>query len=132
MARILIADDNDLARRTISGLVESQSLRVCAEARNGKDAVDMARALQPDLVILDLFMPQMDGLQAAREILRARPSVPVLLVTLFFTDHLRAAAREVGIRQVVAKTDYQSLVDALKAFREATPLHTDGPSRTGR
>ena len=114
--RAFVVDDNELARHLVKDLVRRQGWEVCAEAKNGQEAVDMLRDMRPDLIILDFMMPVKDGLQAAREILKIRPSMPIVLFTLFLTDELRAAAEEIGVRQVIAKSNFRSLNDALNSI----------------
>src|SRR5579859_6575788 len=80
--RILIADDDAAIRRLLRRLIETHGgWTVCADARDGHEAVDKTEALRPDVVILDLAMPDMNGLQAAREISRNHPDLPMLLFT---------------------------------------------------
>lgn len=103
-ARILIADDHESTRKTLKALVETcATWRVCGEAENGEQAVQQASELLPDLIVLDLSMPVMDGLTAARAISRALPSVPILIYTLYVSPELATAAKKAGVRQVVDK-----------------------------
>ncbi len=122
--RVFIVDDNELARHLVKNVVQSQGLEVCAEARNGQEAVEMVKTLRPDLIILDFMMPEKDGLQAAREILKVQPTVPILLNTLYFTEQLRAVAEDIGVKHVISKSNYQSLRDALSSIlhAESTPF----------
>ena len=122
--RVFVVDDNELARHLVKNVVQSQGLEVCAEAKNGQEAVEMVETMQPDLIILDFMMPVKDGLQAAREILKAQPSVPIVLNTLYFTEQLRAVAEDIGVKQVISKSNYQSLRDALSSLlpAEAAPF----------
>ena len=120
--RVLVADDNELARHIVKNLVTSRGWEVCAEARNGQEAVELIQEHCPDLIILDFMMPVKDGLQAAREILTMRPSVPIVLNTLYFTEQLRAIAEEIGVRQVVSKSNYKSLMETLNTLlRDEAP-----------
>ena len=114
--RVFVVDDNELARHLLKNFVQAQGLEVCAEAKNGQEAVEMIQTLQPDVVILDFMMPVKDGLQAAREILKIRPSVSIVLNTLYFTEQLRAVAQDIGVRQVISKSNYQSLRQALESL----------------
>ncbi|HEY0702130.1 MAG TPA: response regulator transcription factor, partial [Candidatus Acidoferrales bacterium] len=83
MARcVLIVDDNIQLRRVIRVQLEAAGLEVCGEAVDGFEAIDKARELKPDLIILDLSMPRMNGLEAARELTRILPTVPILLYTM--------------------------------------------------
>ena len=114
--RVFVVDDNDLARHLVRRLVESQGLQVCAEAKDGREAVQMVGAVQPDLIILDLLMPEMNGLEAAREILKLRPSVPIVINTFYASEQVLVEAQKVGVRHVVSKSNHQSLVAAVNAL----------------
>jgi CheY-like chemotaxis protein len=114
-ARILVADDNPLARKTTRGILESQGLTVCAEAKDGPEAVQLARRFRPELIVLDWRMPGMNGLETARTILTSLPDVPIVLYTIFATDQLDQQARAIGVRRVVSKADVSALVSAVKS-----------------
>lgn len=103
--KILIADDNALVRKLLRIMLEGQrGWQICAEASNGSEAVLKARESKPDAVILDFAMPLLDGLDAAREITRTLPSVPILLFTLYDSPEMTLAAREAGVSRVLPKT----------------------------
>ena len=105
-ARILIADDHAAVRQMLKLIVETHAgWQVCGEAENGVEAVAKAVALNPDLIIMDLAMPVMDGIRASREILAAAPSMPILMHTLHYSPELELEAKKVGIRRVVAKAE---------------------------
>jgi DNA-binding NarL/FixJ family response regulator len=105
MVRILIADDNADTRAFVRSALASRGWTLCGEAANGRQAVLMASEMKPDLVILDLSMPMMTGLEATREILRANPHQPVILFTLHASPQLTMAASNVGARKVVSKSE---------------------------
>lgn len=110
-ARILIADDHDTVRKRISQLMEyHDGWEVCAEAENGKQAVLKATELKPDIVVLDLAMPVMSGIDAADEIGKVLPSVPVVLYTMYAVPVIELKAKQVGVRQVVPKPDAAGLL----------------------
>lgn len=103
--RILIADDHEPLRNTLKALLEANpDWQVCAEATNGLEAVQKAAEFTPDLIILDLSMPVMDGLQAAREIFAASPQTPIILFTNHIVSALALDADKAGIRQILSKT----------------------------
>jgi DNA-binding NarL/FixJ family response regulator len=103
-ARVLIADDQEFTRKTLKALIESCSgWEICGEASDGSQAVQKATELQPDLVVLDLRMPVTEGLQAARAISTAMPTVPILIYTLFVSPELAVEAKKAGVRQIVDK-----------------------------
>jgi DNA-binding NarL/FixJ family response regulator len=102
--RILIADDHSLVRKVLKTTLENHSdWQVCGQATNGLEAVQKAAELHPDLIILDFAMPVMDGLGAARRILSASPSVPILIFTNYYFPSLLLEADSVGVRQVIDK-----------------------------
>jgi len=105
-SRILIADDQSILRKALKALLEARvGWQVCGEAANGREAVQKSAELNPDLIILDLAMPVMNGLQAAREISSASPGVPILMYTNYALAPLALEARKYGVRQVVSKGD---------------------------
>jgi DNA-binding NarL/FixJ family response regulator len=103
--RVLIADDHAAVRGLLRVLLENhQDWQVCGEAENGFEAVVKASHLKPDLIILDLAMPVMDGLSAAREISSASPRVPILMHTSHNSPALDLEAKKAGVQQVVSKS----------------------------
>jgi len=104
--RLLIADDQPAILHILRRELEHDSfLQVCGEAVDGADAVAKAKELQPDLIVLDLTMPGMSGLEAAGEIIKQSPGIPILLFTLFNTPDVRLQAAKAGIRAVISKAD---------------------------
>lgn len=101
---ILIADDNGLVRKLLRGMLERDGGWEVAGARDGREAVLKAQELKPDAVILDLAMPVMDGLEAAREIGKALPSAPVILYTIHDSPETTLAATQAGVARVFPKT----------------------------
>ncbi|HEY6442802.1 MAG TPA: response regulator transcription factor [Candidatus Acidoferrales bacterium] len=135
--RILLADDNPKLRTRLSRMLTSahDGWVICAEAENGKQAVSKSIELRPDVVILDLSMPVMDGLEAAREIANAFNSVPIFLYTLHTIPALEEEASKFGITQVICKPNWQSLFDAIEGSTKeegkdpgASPLSSGEPS----
>src|SRR6185503_19448694 len=80
-ARILLADDHDIVRRGLRALVEAAGHQVCAEASTGREAVTLAAKTAPHVAVLDISMPELNGLEAARQIIAAHPNTEVLIVT---------------------------------------------------
>ncbi|MCU1239308.1 MAG: two component transcriptional regulator, LuxR family [Bryobacterales bacterium] len=106
MTRILIADDRESMRIAIRALIRMRpDWEICGEANDGREVVAKAAELQPDLVVLDFKMPVANGIQAGSEIFRSSPTLPVVMYTLYRTPEIEAAAKRVGIRQVIAKED---------------------------
>lgn len=104
--KILIVDDNTLVRGLLRTWVEGhEDWNVCGEAENGKIAVEKVEQLHPDIVLLDLQMPVMNGLEAARKISRVAPETAMVMLTMHQSAQLLADAHAAGIRDVVSKTD---------------------------
>lgn len=103
---ILIADDHDVVRRTIcEAFTRESDFEVCGEAHDGRDAVEKAQSLRPDLVILDLSMPVMNGFEAARALRDLMPSVPIIMFSLYVDGFIKEKARLTGVADVVSKSD---------------------------
>ena len=109
-ARILIADDHGFVRRRISQLLEVHDGWEVAQAENGEQAVLKAAELKPDVVILDVAMPVMNGIEAAREIAKALPSLPIVVYTLYDLPVVELKAKKVGVRQIIPKPDVAGLL----------------------
>jgi len=112
--RILIADDNGPVRRALRQTIESFHTCEIEEAENGAEAVTKARKSPPDLIILDLAMPEMDGLRASREISRDRPGVPIILHTLHYSSRVAVEAMKAGVRKVVPKAERATILAAIQ------------------
>ena len=117
--RILLADDHDLLRRGLRTLVEAQAgWEVCAEAVTGREAVEKAKVTKPDVVVMDLSMPLLNGLEATRQIRKLLPEVEVLILTLHDSDQLVPELLEAGARGYLLKSDSErELVVAIQALR---------------
>ena len=115
---VLIADDHDMIRKALCELFASQQdFEVCAEAENGKEAVEMARVLLPDLILLDLSMPVMNGVEAACELKRSMPMVPIIVFSEYGDVFSEKEARQQGISAVVPKSAQLSvLLDRARAL----------------
>ena len=116
--RVLIADDDAAIRRLLRRLIESHAgWTVCGDADNGQDAVGKATQLSPDVIVLDLAMPQMNGLQAAREISRQVPQVPMLLLTVQeVSKELTNEAMHAGFKGAVSKSTGSEVVRAIEVL----------------
>lgn len=101
-SRVLIADDNPLFRKALRSLLELGHYEVI-EANDGQEAVNKVLKSRPDLVVLDLAMPVMDGLAAAREICKVLPEIPILMCTMHSSPQMDLEARKAGARKVIAK-----------------------------
>lgn len=115
--RILIADDNAQLRRVLRQVIEAhEGWTVCCEAQDGLDAVEQAKQCKPDLVLLDLAMPHISGLAAARRISQLLPGVPILMHTLYDNPHLQVEAKKNGVQQIIPKSEGHALISALEAY----------------
>ena len=128
--RILIADDNEAVRGRLGELLTTHDgWEVCGAVASGREAVEKAVELRPSLIILDLAMPEMDGLSAAKEIGKKLPSVPIVMFTLHKFATIDLEAKKAGVRYVVAKPDTETLlrvVDELAKSQPAEPAQ-QGP-----
>lgn len=124
--RVLVADDHDVVRRGICTMVEKQSgWEIVGEAANGREAVEMAKRLRPDVVILDVGMPKLNGLDATRQILGALPQTEILIVTMHQTEQMVHDVLEAGARGYISKTDtLRHLVRAVDALSQHKPYFT--------
>ena len=115
---VLVADDHDIVRRGLRDLLEKQpGWKVVGEATNGKEAVEKAKQLKPDVSILDISMPSLDGLEAARQIAASGSPTKVLILTMHHSDPLIQQMLKAGVRGYVLKTDAASeLVQAVEAL----------------
>jgi len=103
---VLIVDDNTMIRSSLRSWIEGNAdFQVCGEAENGMVAVQKVEEMHPDVVILDLQMPVMDGLEAARKISNIAPDTAMVMFTMHPSRELLKVAQAVGVRDVVSKTD---------------------------
>lgn len=115
MIRILVVDDNPSVRHYLRAILEQQpSWQVTGEARTGAEALDRVQKGPPDVVLLDFQMPDLNGIDIAREMRRLSPQIPILMVTVHMSNQLAAAAKAVGVRGACAKSDVGSIVEAVQ------------------
>jgi DNA-binding NarL/FixJ family response regulator len=117
--RILVADDHEVVRRGLCTLLRNQAeWEVCGEASDGREAVDKALGLKPEVVILDVGMPNLNGLEATRQILKANSQIKILILTLHDSDQVVQEVLDAGARGFLLKTDAaRDLVAAVEALR---------------
>lgn len=112
--QILIVDDSDVTRRILSTIVRSRHWTVCGEAEDGWSAIRKFQELKPDLVLLDLAMPDINGIEVARMMTGLDPTVPIILFTVMNLDGLEDAARRAGVYAVVSKAQSWNLVKSIE------------------
>ena len=105
MKSVLIVDDSPLIRRLLRAALTESEWVVCEEAANGREGIVKAQELRPDVVVLDLAMPEMNGLQTARVLKRIMPTTPLLMFTSHLVPNLEEEAASAGIQKVVSKSD---------------------------
>jgi len=124
--RILIADDHDLMRRGIKAMLLSHAgWEVCGEAHTGREAVSMAKELKPDIVILDISMPDLNGVDAARKIRKDSPTTEILILSVHYSDQLIRDILEAGVRGYIVKSDSdRDLIIAVETLATHKPFLT--------
>jgi DNA-binding NarL/FixJ family response regulator len=124
--RIVIVDDHAVVRRGVRALLESQpGWEVIAEATTGREAVDVARRLQPDIVVMDLSLPELNGLEATRQIRKETSRTEVLVLTMHHAEELARNVLQAGARGYVLKSDADdNLIAAIESLRQHKPFLT--------
>jgi two-component system, response regulator PdtaR len=120
--RVLIAEDETIIRLDLKGLLERAGFDVCAEARDGIEAVELARSEEPDVAVLDVKMPRLDGIEAARRILDERP-IPIVMLTAYGQEELVSRAVEAGVFGYLVKPFREQ--DLLPAIHTAKARHEE-------
>jgi DNA-binding NarL/FixJ family response regulator len=129
--RILLVDDHQLVRESLRALLEREQFKVVAEAADGRDAVQQARTVRPDVALVDLGMPKLNGFDAAQEIKRASPNTRVVALTAHAEDAYVMAALRAGIKGYVLKSQAASdLVQAIREVSQGKTYLSPGISRT--
>ena len=124
--RVLIADDHAVVLRGLRSLLESQpDIEICGEATNGLDVVEKDQALSPEMVILDIGMPELNGLEATRAIRLKHPNVEILVLTMHFSEQVARQILKAGARGYLLKTDSDAqLLAAISSLRQHKPFLT--------
>lgn len=120
--RVLIAEDESIIRADLRGLLEDNGFLICGEARNGREAVDLAHELEPDLAILDIRMPELDGIEVCRRIYAERP-IPVIMLTAFADRGLVERALAAGAFTYLVKPFRET--DVIPAVHAAAKRHAE-------
>jgi DNA-binding NarL/FixJ family response regulator len=124
--QILIADDHELVRRGLRAVLEHQpGWKVCGEAINGRQAVELAKKFQPDVIVMDVTMPELNGLEATRQIRKAVPKAEVLILTIHESEQLVGEVLAAGARGYILKADTSRLlVAAIETLAQHKPFFT--------
>jgi DNA-binding NarL/FixJ family response regulator len=124
--RILVVDDHAVVRRGVRSLLEShEGWMVCGEATTGRDAVEHSRRLRPDVVVMDLSLPELNGLDAIRQILKETPRIEILVLTMHHSEELAREVLQAGARGYVVKSDAdENLIRAVDSLRQHQPFLT--------
>jgi two-component system, response regulator PdtaR len=120
--RVLVAEDETIIRLDLRELLERLGFEVCAEARDGEEAVRLARSEKPDVAIMDVKMPKLDGIEAARRIIDERP-IPIVMLTAYGQDEIVSRATEAGVFGYLVKPFREQ--DLLPAIRTAAARHDE-------
>ena len=123
VARILIADDSEVMRKQLATVIRDHpGWTVCGEAANGVSAILKAHELTPDLVIMDLVMPMLDGLQSSAEIAKLLPTIPIVIYSLHLLPEFELEAKKYGVWALVSKAADQSLlIETVERLLAASP-----------
>jgi DNA-binding NarL/FixJ family response regulator len=132
MVRILLADDHEVVRRGLKVLLEDRmGWEICGEAVTGREAVDMARAMQPNIAIIDLMMPDLNGLETTRQIRRVSPRTQVLIFTMHRNETIVHEVLDAGARGYILKSDAEKeIVSAVEALLRSQPYFSAQISET--
>ena len=124
--KILIVDDSALIRQSLRKLLEGQhDWIICGEAENGSDAIDEAQKLHPDVVVMDLVMPVMNGIDATRTLKAVMPGVPIVMYTTFADSHIKKLALAAGVHDMIDKSENAiALIRSIRnLFAPESPPH---------
>ncbi len=124
--RILLADDHSLMRRGLKAILESQpGWEVCGEAHSGREAVTKAAQMRPDVVILDVCMPELNGIEATRQIRKMSPRSEVLILSVHHSEYLVREVLDAGARGYIVKSDSdRDLISAVESLSRRKPFFT--------
>lgn len=124
--KILVADDHEVMRTGVRALIEQEpGWQVCGTASNGQEAVEVARKLKPDVVVLDMTMPELDGLEVLREIKHALPKTEVVIFSAYHSEEVIEQLFDAGAKSYIQKSDgARHLVAAIKSLAEHKPFFT--------
>jgi two-component system chemotaxis response regulator CheY len=119
--RVLVVDDSETTRRILRMLLGSRDWTICGEADDGCSGIRKFQQLKPDVVILDLAMPDMDGIEAAKRMSTADPKIPIILFTILGIEGIQNPAKEAGISAIIPKNEAWSLIGSIESLVSETP-----------
>jgi two-component system, chemotaxis family, chemotaxis protein CheY len=119
--RVLIVDDSETIRRMLGAILGSRRWTVCGEAEDGQSGVQKFHQLKPDVVLLDLSMPDITGIEAAKQMSAADPTVPLILFTILEIEGIEDEARQAGIRAIVPKNEAWNLIGSIEGLVDEKP-----------
>ena len=122
--RILIVDDSETTRRVVGTILRSRHWTICGEAEDGRSGLEKFQKLKPDIVLLDLSMPDMTGIEAAQQMSSADPAVPLILFTILEIEGIGNAARKAGIRAIVPKSEAWNLIPNIERIADEANRHS--------
>lgn len=123
--RVLVVDDHESVRKGVCAILDSrEDIEICGEASDGGEAIEKARALKPDLVIMDISMPIMDGISAAREIHKMSPETAIIILSMHDSKQLMERAKQTGLRGYVTKGQAgTALLEAIDSVLAGHPFY---------
>ena len=123
MIRILVADDNEVVRHGLKQLLSQHAgWEICGEAVDGQEAVEKARRLSPDIVVLDFAMPVLNGIEAARQIRQSQPNTRFVLCSMYMDSQLASLAQKVGITSLLFKSNVGQILKGVQAGLQGKPF----------
>jgi DNA-binding NarL/FixJ family response regulator len=124
---IMIVDDSEMIRRSLRQLFSQNSdWTICAEAVDGRDAVQKARHFHPDFIVLDFYMPNMDGIEAARQMKHLTPTTSIVMLTAFKDRVLEEQAYKAGVSWILSKSDTSKILDFARILLRPDVPHMQG------
>jgi DNA-binding NarL/FixJ family response regulator len=121
--RILIVDDSPLMRHSLRTLLERRpQWKVCGEAENGRDAIEKAQQLHPDLIVIDMAMPVLNGIEASKVLKQLMPATPLVMFTTFTDTYIKEEALAAGVHAIIDKSEgHTSLISSIQELLLSTP-----------
>jgi DNA-binding NarL/FixJ family response regulator len=131
--RVLVVDDHESVRKGVCSILASRrDIELCGEAADGSEAIDRARNLKPDLIVMDISMPIMDGMSASREIRQILPSAAIIVLSMHDSSQLMDSARQLGLRGYVTKSEAATrLLQAVDSVVAGNPFFPALPATSG-